>query len=138
MASSTDESSWFRLPRHVTPAHYDLTVLSDLEDLKFSGIVTIHLNVHEETDTITLNVSPKLGVGKSIVASDALKTESRSVTPLDIDTKHERATAKLAAKLPKGSKATITLAFEGAIDKSMTGARRLQKQGTLALACLLN
>lgn len=119
--TATDGSEFFRLPRQVTPSHYDLTVLSDLESLTFSGIVTVHLDVHEETDKVIVNLSPKLGVGKAVVASDALKTESRNVTALDLDGKHERATASLAAKLPKGSKATITIPFEGAIDKSMTG-----------------
>ncbi|PWN37044.1 putative AAP1-alanine/arginine aminopeptidase [Meira miltonrushii] len=116
-----DGSEFFRLPRNVLPTHYDLAILSDLKSLTFSGIVTATLDVHEEVDKITLNVGPKLNVGKCIVSSDALKTESKSVVALDVDSAHERATAKLAAKLPKGSKASITIAFKGEIDKSMTG-----------------
>ena len=126
MSSTTaaaDGSKYFRLSQDVTPSHYDITVLSDLEALTFSGIVTISVNVHKDTDSITLNAG-KLGLGKGIVASEALKTESKSVIPLDIDSAHERLTAKLGATLPKGSKASITIAFEGKIDNSMMGYYR--------------
>ncbi|MCO5610061.1 hypothetical protein L7F22_064296 [Adiantum nelumboides] len=119
-----DGSKYFRLPRNVLPSHYDILILSDLEALTFSGLVAIDVDVHEDTDKLILNVGNKLGLGKAIVASEALKTESKSVLSLDVDTKHERATAKLASKLPKGSKATITCAFEGVLDDSMMGYYR--------------
>ena len=35
--TATDGSEFFRLPRQVTPSHYDLTVLSDLESLKYTN-----------------------------------------------------------------------------------------------------
>ena len=31
----------YRLPTNVTPTHYDLKILTDLEDLKFEGVVDI-------------------------------------------------------------------------------------------------
>lgn len=120
----TDGSEFFRLSRDVTPSHYDITILSDLKDLKFQGIVTISLDVNKDVDSITMNAGHKLSLGKGIVASEALKTESKSVIALTIDSAHERLTAKLGSKLPKGSKATFTVAFESSIDNSMMGYYR--------------
>lgn len=120
----TDGSEFFRLSRDVTPSHYEITILSDLEDLKFQGIVTISLDVNKDIDSITMNAGQKLSLGKGIVASEALKTESKSVVALNIDSEHERLTAKLGSKLPKGSKATFTVAFESPIDNSMMGYYR--------------
>ncbi|UZJ55946.1 hypothetical protein CBS101457_005266 [Exobasidium rhododendri] len=118
-----DGSKYFRLSQDVTPSHYDITILSDLEKLTFSGVVTISMDIHKDTDTITVNVG-KLGLGKGVVASEALKTESKSIIPLEVDSAHERVTAKLGSTLPKGSKASLTVAFEGSIDNSMMGYYR--------------
>ncbi|PWN42825.1 putative AAP1-alanine/arginine aminopeptidase [Ceraceosorus guamensis] len=115
---------FFRLPTHTRPTHYDLTILSDLQSLRFSGLVTIHLDVIKETDQIVLNAGEGLNVNKAAVQADALKTENKSIVSLDVDKKHERITAKLATTLPKGSKATISVAFESEIDASMMGYYR--------------
>ena len=48
MANSSDASKWFRLPLNVVPTHYDITLKSDLETLRFSGTATIDLDVLEE------------------------------------------------------------------------------------------
>jgi aminopeptidase 2 len=118
-----DGSKYFRLSQDVIPSHYDITILSDLEKLTFSGMVTITMNINKDTDSITINAG-KLSLGKGVVASEALKTESKSIIALDIDSAHERVTAKLGSTLPKGSKATITLSYEGEIDNSMMGYYR--------------
>ncbi|CEH17992.1 leucyl aminopeptidase [Ceraceosorus bombacis] len=122
--ASLGGEEFFRLPTHTKPTHYDLTILSDLQSLRFSGLVTIHLDVIKETDQIVLNAGEGLNVNKAAVQADALKTENKSIVSLDVDKKHERITAKLATTLPKGSKATISVAFESEIDASMMGYYR--------------
>ncbi|SNX84196.1 probable AAP1 - alanine/arginine aminopeptidase [Melanopsichium pennsylvanicum] len=124
MTDATDSSKWFRLPRNVVPTHYDITLKSDLEALRFSGTATIDLDVLEDTKEIVFNAAAKLHLSKSLVLSQALKTDSKSVVALDIDTKHERATAKLPNVLPKGSKAQLVVAFASDIDNSMMGYYR--------------
>ena len=124
MSSATDASKWFRLPRNVVPTHYDITLKSDLEALTFSGTATISLDVLEETDSITFNAAAKLSLSKALVTSEALKTDNKSIITLDVDQKHERATAVIPNKLPKGSKATLIVAFASDIDNSMMGYYR--------------
>ncbi|PWY97439.1 putative AAP1-alanine/arginine aminopeptidase [Testicularia cyperi] len=124
MSDANDASKWFRLPRNVVPSHYDITLKSDLEALRFSGTATIDLDVLEDTDSIVFNAAAKLALSKSLVLSQALKTDNKSVITLDIDSKHERATAKLPNTLPKGSKAQLVVAFASDIDNSMMGYYR--------------
>ncbi|KAL9931881.1 hypothetical protein V8E36_009196 [Tilletia maclaganii] len=123
-SAATSESQWFRLSPNVKPSHYDLLIKSDLEALTFSGVVTAHVDIVEDTDVIEFNAA-RLQLSKALVTSEALKTQSNSVSSLDVDAKHERATLKIAgSKLPKGSKATITVAFSSEITNSMMGYYR--------------
>ena len=39
--SSPAETDRYRLPTDVKPTHYDVTIVTDLEDLIFDGIVKI-------------------------------------------------------------------------------------------------
>ncbi|KAE8222062.1 hypothetical protein CF319_g4685 [Tilletia indica] len=119
-----NESRWFRLSPNVKPSHYDLLIKSDIEDLTFSGVVTIHLDILEDTDEIEFNAS-RLRLSKALLSSEALKTQSRTITALNVDSKHERASLKTAgSKLPKGSKATLTIAFGAEITNNMMGYYR--------------
>lgn len=110
------ESEWFRLPQTAKPSHYDVTIKSDLEFLRFSGLVTIDLDILKETDKLTFNAGSKMTLSKAIVTSSNLKTEDQSVIALEVDAKHERATATLAKKLPAGSQAKLTVGFAAEMD----------------------
>lgn len=44
-----------RLPKTVSPLHYDLAIHPNLTTLDFSGAVRIQLEVHRDTDTIVLH-----------------------------------------------------------------------------------
>ncbi|KDN42604.1 putative AAP1-alanine/arginine aminopeptidase [Tilletiaria anomala UBC 951] len=123
-SAGKDGTQWHRLPTAVTPEHYDIIIKSDLEALTFTGLVTITLNIEEETDVITLNVGPKLTLSKAHITSSALKTDSKTVAVLEHDKEHERAVARLGQKLPKGSQATISIAYGSEIDNSMMGYYR--------------
>ncbi len=48
-------SDAFRLPRHVGPQRYDLTIAPDLDASTFTGSVTIAVELSEPSDTIVCN-----------------------------------------------------------------------------------
>ncbi|EEB98331.1 hypothetical protein MPER_02182, partial [Moniliophthora perniciosa FA553] len=56
-AIMSSDSSDYRLPKDVTPTHYDLTIRTDLDASKFFGVVDINLKINEETSVIVLNAS---------------------------------------------------------------------------------
>ena len=82
-AAATPDPNPYRLPTNVKPAHYDITIKTDLENLTFDGIVKVRyaspailnhpssnapsLDVNAETSTIVLNTS-ELELGKACVA----------------------------------------------------------------------
>lgn len=56
---------FYRLPRAIEPNHYDLRILTHLEDdthLFFTGDVKIHFTTLHETDNITLHVGKELNI----------------------------------------------------------------------------
>lgn len=120
MSTSTDGSQWFRLPADVRPAHYDLTILSDLDLLDFQGAADISLTVLHPTRKLAFNA------GKSLELSDVLVSwddKQERVKPA-VDAEHERATVTLSEELPKGAHVTLTAGFRGKIDDSMMGFYR--------------
>jgi len=44
-----------RLPKTVSPSHYDLSLHPNLTTLDFTGVVRIQLDVHEDTSAIVLH-----------------------------------------------------------------------------------
>lgn len=122
--SSSPDYSQFKLPPTVIPSHYDLLIHSDLKALRFSGIVTATIKVVDPNgvDELVFNAGPKMTFGKAQVVCEQLKTEStQHIEKVSADTKKERASVKLATRLPQGAEAKLTVAFESELDNSMTG-----------------
>ncbi|XP_075974055.1 glutamyl aminopeptidase-like isoform X2 [Anticarsia gemmatalis] len=53
--------NFYRLPTHIVPSNYDLTLIPHFEKKTFNGSVTITINVREPTKTISLH-SNKLAI----------------------------------------------------------------------------
>ena len=51
----TETDQFRRLASHVRPSHYSLAIQPDFETLRFSGSVSIELQVLEETKFIEVN-----------------------------------------------------------------------------------
>ncbi|CAO1624129.1 unnamed protein product [Sympodiomycopsis kandeliae] len=114
----------FRLPQTVVPSHYDLLVHSDLKALRFSGVVTTTLKVTDPkgVDEIVFNAAPNIKFGKALVVCEQLKTESKQhIDSVHVEPKRERASVKLATRLPQGAEAKLTVAFQSELDNSMMG-----------------
>ncbi|KAI0340189.1 leucyl aminopeptidase [Trametopsis cervina] len=114
----------YRLPTDVKPKHYDVTVRTDLEKLKFDGFVVAHVEVVKETSKIVLNAA-KLQIGGARISSSALKDDVVLATSaLDFDTENERVSLALPTTLPVGAKVQVRLDFEGGLTGDMMGYYR--------------
>lgn len=105
-----------RLPKTVSPIHYDLTIHPNLTSLNFSGMVRILLDVHDDTSTIILHV-------KQMQISNALLLAPEGVRPLQVlEYPRFHQLALLSdSPLTKGRKYEIQLAFAANLSDSYHG-----------------
>ncbi|XP_078107353.1 endoplasmic reticulum aminopeptidase 1b [Sander vitreus] len=66
-----------RLPKTISPFHYDLTIHPNLTTLHFTGVVRIQLDVHEDTSIIVLHA-------KQMQISNVLLLAPEGVRPLQV------------------------------------------------------
>jgi len=119
--SSESAPDKYRLPTNVRPTHYDLTIITDLLDLTFHGIVKINLDVVRETSTISLNTT-ELKLKKASIYSDVLKGgQVQASNSVEIDTVAERVAYTFPSVLPAGSKAELTIVYGGKLTGNMAG-----------------
>ncbi|TLS26201.1 hypothetical protein PpBr36_05272 [Pyricularia pennisetigena] len=109
------------LPTNVVPKHYDLTLEPDLEKFTFNGSVVVHLDVAEDSKSISLHTleidvkSAKVtSGGQTITSSPKISyNEDTQVTKIDFD-----------ETISKGSKAELTIDFTGTLNDKMAGFYR--------------
>ncbi|XP_070690100.1 endoplasmic reticulum aminopeptidase 1b [Pempheris klunzingeri] len=79
IASSGQPFPWdrMRLPKTVSPLHYDLTIHPNLTTLDFTGVARIQLDVREDTSTVVLHT-------KQMQISNALLLAPEGVRPLQV------------------------------------------------------
>ncbi|EPS30528.1 hypothetical protein PDE_05480 [Penicillium oxalicum 114-2] len=109
------------LPTNVKPVHYDLTLEPDFKTFKFSGTVTIDLQVNEDTDSISLN-SNEIEIHTASVHHKGAVIESKGNVVINEDT--QVATVQLKEALSAGSDAQLTLTFTGILNDNMAGFYR--------------
>ncbi|KAJ7031993.1 leucyl aminopeptidase [Mycena alexandri] len=118
---SDTEDSQYRLPTNTSPTHYNLTVLTDLEELKFLGTVEVDLAVHTATASVVLNVADLELQDTSISTEDG-----QTFIPISEanDKLSERVTLVFPTLLAPGTTARLFIAFTGALTGSMVGYYR--------------
>jgi puromycin-sensitive aminopeptidase len=109
-----------RLPRTVTPSHYDLSLEPDLDAATFSGQVLITVEVHEPVIEIVLNAI-ELEIDEAELFADGSKTPFVATVSYDEDT--ERATLHFEETLPAGQ-GELSLAFRGILNDKLHGFYR--------------
>ncbi|KAJ7108703.1 peptidase family M1-domain-containing protein [Mycena epipterygia] len=121
MATLEDSDSEYRLPTDVSPTHYNLTVLTDLEDLKFVGTVEIDLAIRNATPRIVLNAADLEFRDISVSTEDG-----QTFIPVSqaTDKLSERVTLIFPAALAVGSTVKLFFAFAGVLTGSMVGYYR--------------
>lgn len=107
----------FRLPRYARPTHYDIKLLSDTKRLRFQGVVTITLDIVDDTNKITVNVAPELKTSRFIVRGKGIDKHIDVVLEPD----SERAVLPLGHTIKAGTEVRVTSAFAADIDASLTG-----------------
>ncbi|WFD20639.1 Aminopeptidase 2 mitochondrial [Malassezia caprae] len=113
----SDEPRSFQLPAHVRPAHYELTVLSDLSTLRFQGAMQAQLQVLESTHTIEFQAGANLALSDVRVRVDG---RNMTVTPR-MDRERERVQVRLASPVAPGADVQVLMGFHAAMDRSMRG-----------------
>ncbi|KAF8590749.1 leucyl aminopeptidase [Ramaria rubella] len=118
--ATTTAASKYRLPLDVKPTHYNITIKTDLDKLEYQGIITIDLEVLENTSSVTFNAS-HLAIHEVVLYSEALKTEQVETANLSLDDKAERATVQSSNPLAKGSKVQLRMRFGAKLTGDMMG-----------------
>ncbi|KAI9536940.1 Endoplasmic reticulum aminopeptidase 1 [Dissostichus eleginoides] len=105
-----------RLPKTISPIHYDLTIHPNLTTLYFTGVVRIQLDVHENTNAIILH-------SKHLHISNVLLFATEGVKPLKVS-EHPRFN-QLALEsdsvLAKGRRYEVQLEFAANLSESYHG-----------------
>lgn len=101
-----------RLPSHVVPVHYDVTLKPDLEAHTFSGEVVVNLELKKTVKEITLH-------SKDL---DLTTAHAGILFPAKVayNTKAETATLSFKKPLAKGAQ-TLTITFKGVLKNNLRG-----------------
>jgi puromycin-sensitive aminopeptidase len=111
--------SRYRLPRHVVPHRYDLTIEPDLERGEFSGRVDIEVTIEEAAEEIVLNAIDLQCSEISLTDPDGVRLTA-TVT-FEEDT--ERARLALSGLAAAGDW-TLSIAFNGMLNDKLRGFYR--------------
>ena len=113
------ESATYRLPRTVTPKHYELTLSPDLEAANFAGEESITVDISEPIDQIQLNAI-ELEVHDAELISDAGDVLPGSIS---YDEPQERLMVSFAS-FAAGGEWTLKLTFSGILNDKLHGFYR--------------
>jgi puromycin-sensitive aminopeptidase len=109
----------YRLPRHVTPARYELRLEPDLDNQTFAGHVTITVTVHEPTSEILLNVA-------ELEVTSAGMMDVRGITEkgtIQLQQERQRCCIRFASTCEAGNWQLI-LSFNGTLNDKLRGFYR--------------
>ena len=118
-SGSRTKKADFKLPRHVVPSRYELTLRPDLKDHTFTGDEVVAIEVLEPTDTIKVNVK-ELEIQEAYVTKD---DGTRLNGKVDIDASTEIATITFAGILGAGNW-RLSTKFSGILNDKLKGFYR--------------
>ncbi|KAK7934373.1 hypothetical protein WMY93_005269 [Mugilogobius chulae] len=105
-----------RLPKSVSPIHYDLSIHPNLTTLDFTGVVRIQLDVHEDTKTIVLHAKQMQVSNVFLLGPEGVK----SLDVLEYPRFHQLALISDSV-LTKGRKYEVHLEFAANLSDSFHG-----------------
>nr|XP_002056536.3 aminopeptidase N [Drosophila virilis] len=118
---------YYRLPRSIKPQHYNLRIMTHLEDatrLFFTGDVEIQLRILQSTKNITLHAGAGLNVPKSGIRIKLLKhycNELVDISSVQRLAKYDFYILHLEQQLRQGQRYQLRLQFWGRLGRTMSG-----------------
>lgn len=106
------------LPKNLKPTHYDLTLEPDFETFKYEGTVVMHLDVIDDTTSISVNTleldihHTKIEAGSKMITSSPKLTYNEDTQTTKID---------FQETIPAGQKVVLTQTFTGTLNDNMAG-----------------
>ena len=122
----TKKNKSVRLPNHISPISYDLTIKPDLESFTFSGNEIIKINIDKAINKITLHSKDidietvKISSKQKVVGSKGIKKNEQFATKITYDTEKETVTFYFKNKISKG-KGELSIVFCGIINENLRG-----------------
>ncbi len=110
----------YRLPRTVIPTRYELTLAPDLQTARFSGQVTIAVDVVAPVEAVWLNAA-ELDIAAATLEDAA--GQRRPIADVTLHEAQERVRLGLGALVPAGAY-RLHLAFEGLLNDKLHGFYR--------------
>ncbi|MDE1148749.1 MAG: M1 family metallopeptidase [Azospirillaceae bacterium] len=110
-----------RLPASISPLHYDLTVIPNVEARTFAGEVHIDIDVATATPAVVLNTES--------LTLDRVTIDGQPATSITPDTANQTTTLGTAAPLVPGHH-TVDIAYRGVIEQTARGLFSLDYSGT--------
>ncbi|MDP6824259.1 MAG: M1 family metallopeptidase, partial [Dehalococcoidia bacterium] len=115
-----DTQSRYRLPKTVTPSHYELTLEPDLTNFTFAGSEAVSISVAESTEQFVIN-SIEIEIDEAWVsAADGSRTD---VSGIEYDEELQRATLSLGSGIDAGDY-TFHARFRGLLNDQLHGFYR--------------
>ncbi|MBI1838871.1 MAG: M1 family metallopeptidase [Candidatus Colwellbacteria bacterium] len=105
-----------RLPAHIKPLRYKISLKPDLEAFTFEGVETINLALGKSSNQVTLH-SKELDIESAEVTSGKEKTFALKI---DYDERAETATFTFPNKIRKGN-IQLKIVFRGVLNDKMNG-----------------
>src|SRR5438445_6009515 len=109
----------YRLPRTIVPTRYELRLEPDLVTARFSGRVTIVVNVREAVNEIVLNAA-ELEVQRAAVSDATGKSQSAAIA---LEAATERCRLTVQQPLAPGVY-RLQLTFQGTLNDKLRGFYR--------------
>lgn len=108
----------YRLPRHVLPRRYELTLTPDIPAATFAGELDADVVVHEATPEVVLNAI-ELEIDQAWVTAGGQRLDAT----VRLDEQTERATLTLPRPVEPGD-AVVSLRFRGVLNDKLRGFYR--------------
>lgn len=107
-----------QLPRGVRPLHYDVSVTPNAAEAKFTGKVSIKIEVSKAQPSITLHALDMQFA--NVVLLDAKGRKIGSEAKVDIDAKNQTASFSFGTEIPKGQY-QLSMDYSGVIGTQAVG-----------------